>query len=409
MKKLTKIYLNNNEQINFIVLAVFIVSLIFGFAINSIAIFLILLVAILNRIVVKTGQLNKFVYILVIYFGLIIINSLIHGSFKEIPHYLVKFSPFIIFPYCLQQLILSKKKLNSLLYLYVGSILIYCLVGIVIQFQYRYQIGHEIWMSAGGWAFFAWNLTHLFDFHAPYLGMYISLAILFILKMNNWMFDTRTKRSVLLTSAYIFLFIFLFFIGVKNSILFNVLLLIGLIIYHFSKKQYLPILVVIILSAIIFTIVPKSYLKQRFNNIMTSTEISKIDFERYNLNKIHFETMFEYPFLGTGIKEYSKIIKERYLHSNFESGVKENLNAHNQFLQTTVFFGFIGLIILSIIFYIAFRSSIINRDYLFLLFLILSLSAMLTESIFVTQRGIVFFSFFYVFLFLNNKNRIAIL
>ena len=84
---------------------------------------------------------------------------------------------------------------------------------------------------------------------------------------------------------------------------------------------------------------------------------------------------------------------EEYLNLNFETGFLNNYNAHNQYLEITLFFGITGLFLLLLILYILTVKSNQVKDMIGLSITIVFIIFMITESILERHSGIVIFAF----------------
>lgn len=84
--------------------------------------------------------------------------------------------------------------------------------------------------------------------------------------------------------------------------------------------------------------------------------------------------------------------------------IKHNLNAHNQFYDTIISVGIIGLVLLLIFFIVPICLWIKNKtfDIVFFTFLFIAAFNSLFESIFERQMGMIFFVFFYFLLYHVN-------
>jgi O-antigen ligase len=105
--------------------------------------------------------------------------------------------------------------------------------------------------------------------------------------------------------------------------------------------------------------------------------------------------------LGVGTGDYNDELID-YNKSNKNLGVaKEELNAHNQFLNTSVQLGLLGLIVLVMIFISTFSYS--QKSIWQVLILTVFFINFLVESFLETQAGVVLFSTLLLLLFKNNK------
>lgn len=103
---------------------------------------------------------------------------------------------------------------------------------------------------------------------------------------------------------------------------------------------------------------------------------------------------------GAGTGNSKGKIGDRLKSFNQLEFAKKGLNTHNQFLETAVEVGLIGLVLLVLIIIYGLRSGIKNKNWL-LIFLVSSLAFnCLFESMLERQAGIVFYTF-WIFLSLN--------
>jgi O-antigen ligase len=98
--------------------------------------------------------------------------------------------------------------------------------------------------------------------------------------------------------------------------------------------------------------------------------------------------------LGTGTgdskDELMKVYKERGMTGAYE----HNLNSHNEFYQVFVALGIIGFILLFANLWFPLFSAIKSGNTIYVLFLLIIIFNFLTESMFETQAGVMFYGFF---------------
>jgi O-antigen ligase len=90
-----------------------------------------------------------------------------------------------------------------------------------------------------------------------------------------------------------------------------------------------------------------------------------------------------------------------------QSIISVEYNAHNQFLTDLLMFGLVGGWIIIFILFQGFLTSIKRNNMLQFGFMLAISLACLTEVILVRQKGIVFFSLFYCFLFYESKENMT--
>ena len=120
------------------------------------------------------------------------------------------------------------------------------------------------------------------------------------------------------------------------------------------------------------------------------------------------ETISSNWFLGVGPGDVQDKLQECYVKNDYAPLLfwpDRKFNAHNQFLQTWLGIGVLGLIsILSILTY-GVLLAVRNRAYYFLTFLFFFVSLSMVESTLEVNKGIVFFGFFNALLFLDLKRQ----
>ena len=102
--------------------------------------------------------------------------------------------------------------------------------------------------------------------------------------------------------------------------------------------------------------------------------------------------------MGYGILGSKQELLRKYEEKHFDLGLSYRYNAHNQFLQTTIAAGLIGLLIYLSVWWMIGKEAILKRKYLLLFILLHCLILSCTESFLENQHELVFFLFF-IFLF----------
>ena len=106
--------------------------------------------------------------------------------------------------------------------------------------------------------------------------------------------------------------------------------------------------------------------------------------------------------LGVGTGDIHDALNEQYRQAGMDAAVKENLNAHNQYIQAFLATGAIGLVILLSGMLIPFWQSIKRKNYIFVMFVFIIGFNFIFESILEVQAGVVFYAFFNSFLLFND-------
>ncbi|PLX10154.1 MAG: hypothetical protein C0594_05275 [Marinilabiliales bacterium] len=246
-------------------------------------------------------------------------------------------------------------------------------------------------------------------FHHPsYFSMYIGLSIVFLLyEIIN--FRKFRTGSLQLAGQIALLTFFLFIVFLLNSragiIAVSLVALSSLISLAIRKLK--PIVVIMFLAIVGLFIVTVSY-SYRFRSIsemnFAREEIQpeKADGSELRLMLWYstIELIKDHPVYGTGIGDSHDLQLEYYTETGLKRAAEKRMNAHNQFLDTSLELGIPGFFLLLFLFIGALILALKQRSFLLIQFLILVLISFTFESMLNTQSGVQFFSFFYSFLVL---------
>ncbi|MBK8368983.1 MAG: O-antigen ligase family protein [Bacteroidetes bacterium] len=109
--------------------------------------------------------------------------------------------------------------------------------------------------------------------------------------------------------------------------------------------------------------------------------------------KASFEVIKENLILGVGTGDSRDKLMEKYLEKNMKTEYEFGLNSHNQFLNTTVSIGIIGLIVLMLCFWMPFYQGWKQKELLLMGFVVIVSMNLLFESMFERQSGVIFYVF----------------
>ncbi len=218
-----------------------------------------------------------------------------------------------------------------------------------------------------------------------YISLYILLVLSYYLKKK---LETKLQVFVVIT-----LFLYLFLLASIAAYIILMIMSLLLIFNIEDKSRKYLIFIVFILGTIVFINNPRIL---NFNYKVNKSQITK----EYNIStsdklrilswKTSIELITETPLLGYGIGDANDVLIEKYKKLGYLDNYRKRYNAHNQFLQTYLQTGIIGLAVLLSIFIILGSRMRRSRNE-FLVFLILFIS-LIFESMLVRFNGIVFFS-----------------
>lgn len=256
------------------------------------------------------------------------------------------------------------------------------------------------------------DTNELFITQRLYLGFLIVISL--ILSLERF-YNSSNKNH---KAAYLFLIfsflIFLILISSRSAILIAFMVLITSFIYN-SKSIKRTIVLMLTISVFIIMIFNNKTLSKRFlyaDDSVRQSFIEKIKTHepRYDIWKFSaqiFEEQGSY-ILGLGTYKTQELLIDKYkimpIKKRSDWFIKRNFNTHNQYLDITLSYGFIGLII-----FMVFIKEIIFSSYknIYSFNLIISLILFLfIENLFHRQLGAFIFSLIIVWAFYltNTKN-----
>lgn len=243
-------------------------------------------------------------------------------------------------------------------------------------------------------------------YHPSYLAMYVIMALLFLF---DFMINEKQKGLIflyLITVLYFLFFIFL--LSSKAGILSApiVLILAGLHYIFNNRKFWIPFIVIIF--ALVFAYVGIEN-NDRFKAVATTFQkannaaTTESNAARWLVWQVGFEIVKENPIWGVGTGDVKDALIDKYAKHQMFGAIEKKLNAHNQFLETAIGQGLIGLLILLLIFFIPFIKAFKEKNIVWMLFLVLIGFNFLFESMLNTQLGVFFFAYFYSFFIFEFK------
>jgi len=267
--------------------------------------------------------------------------------------------------------------------------------------------------------FFYHALGAPLHFHAVYFSVWILLAIAFLLLeiLSGLYVRFRLWFMLLLLSWFS---IFLLLLSSKLIIIIFVIILPFILILNFSKFLKQPYLIVVSLLMVIICIAvlfSHNPISERFMDIQ-KPGISMLDNEKHESNrseyfnglnlrvlfwKFGYEIMNERQAWVFGVSggDSQRLLNEKITNAHMYTGSPGNTdkgylgyNFHNQFVESWVQSGLLGVTLLILIFVSLFATAIKKRELLFGLFVFVFFSFFFSESALERQIGVVPFAIF---------------
>ena len=294
---------------------------------------------------------------------------------------------------------LDKEKLSKILIAFVTG----CFIATLVCITHACYM----WFNYSENYFYYTKLSVIL--HPTYFSMYLLFAITVLL----WKFILTIKNKKIKILNILLIVWFCVFIVLLQSkagiIVAAVMFIIYAIVLMIQKRNYFQILFTLIF---IFT---GYYFANRF--VITSNN-SRIYNAKCNILERKIDTVTtessqvrilvwtaslkvieNHLLRGVGTGDIKDELDKMYVKMNMTGAHNEHLNAHNQYLQSAISLGILGLISIVAIFLFPFIYSIKEKKYLYTFFLIIFGLNIFVESMLETQAGIMFYAFFNILLF----------
>jgi O-antigen ligase len=194
------------------------------------------------------------------------------------------------------------------------------------------------------------------------------------------------------------------------------IVLIYILYIPFLKRKLLPyfFIGIIGMSGILlatYKLLPEDQnrIKQTIVNInekRTSDEHSHKKEVRLLIWDASFKVAVAHLPFGVGTGDIKDELKKQYLKDDYLLPYEEGFNVHSQYLQVFTTLGIPGIIFLLSIVFCPFWMGYKTKNILFVLFGIVIGINFVVESMFEKQAGIIFFSFFFVFLYFASQTQL---
>ncbi len=293
------------------------------------------------------------------------------------------------------------KNLKLILQAYLSGLLISSFYLIVIALTRslafnNWKISFHPMINDWESVFFNNNFTYLI--HPSYYAMMLIMAISFCLNdiQKGFLFGRKTIIPIIL-SIYFTIIVFL----TQSRAAFIALFVIAIyFLFNYKIRISVKVLIlsVIILASLAYLGTAFRFRALRENLVLTSepdgSTISNFNI-RYRIWKSAMIIIKSNPVFGVGLGDEQNEMNKIYKENNYSNAYEKQLNCHNQFLQTWLSTGIIGLLILLYSLVSPLISSELWEKSYYLSFVLIVVVMFLFESMFERVWGVAFFSIFY--------------
>lgn len=279
-----------------------------------------------------------------------------------------------------------------------------------------FGLGRAFWMwqqSGDIMSFFYTGLSY--SHHPSYLALYLNLAIALvtIILVEHKSLLTKTFRIFLILLLALFM-VFIVLLSSKAGILGLVITLVISMMYLIIRQKLMVEGILGFLLSITFLLLmlnafPYSVLRLKTASAVMEAhdEVKKDDTEgtaeRILIWQAGLRLAWEHFLTGAGTGDVKDVLMAEYEKKGMKAASEQRLNAHNQYLQTTVALGVIGLLVLILILLLPALQAYRQNNFPYFVFLVLLGFNLLFESMLETQAGVVFYAFFNVVLYQKNQ------
>jgi hypothetical protein len=241
-----------------------------------------------------------------------------------------------------------------------------------------------------------------FIVHTSYFSMYLVLAIMFIMFLLRKEAYSTALKIFLVISGLIFTGM-IYQVSARSGILSLILVSFIYIMFYLRLRKYdslLKIGFVIFAVALLLVIFKynvrfKSFFIDRNNAPVSNTNSITQNNTRVLIWKISLGIIGENVVCGVGTGDIHNELNKEYSKLGLTKAANQNLNVHNQFIETFLGVGIFGFGLLMLAFCYPAICAFRRKDSLLMLFLMLTSFNFVFESMLSTQAGIVFFCWFY--------------
>lgn len=354
-----------------------------------------------NRKDLMASLKNRWFLLYVVPCMLLLVSLLYTEDIKSGLWELEKATPLLVLPFLLCSV--RPFKLHETQFILRSFIFSNLLFGICVLSYATYRYATE-----GVNLYHNFDLVRIFESHPTYYSMYVlfSMAALFYLHKEGVRRTIVEKNKLLIGLITVFFSILIFLSSIRFIFLIYVLGCIVLVCVYTIKTKNIKKGIVLFLglfALVSIVLSTNSILRERFIQVQESYryQLSPETQEGYNgftTRLAQWESsrsiIAEAPIFGVGPGDVQARLQEAYKKNFLKYSYRDRLNAHNQYIQTTLGLGIVGLLAFLATLILPAILAIRRRNYIALIFLILFSTCCITESMLYVHKGIVFFSFF---------------
>ncbi len=294
--------------------------------------------------------------------------------------------PFVLFPVLFSIISIDLKKLK---YAFIA--------GNVIAVLICFSNALAYWFFQKTTDYFFYTKFSYF-MHPGYFSMYLLLAIIFVwdeLVNKNSFFVKWLMINVLIVFAGAILLL-----SSRTAVVITPLLIGFLMIKSVLKRKQvvLSVIITILMTGGSWYLIQQNKIS---NRLSVSNLLNLKQNIRYRVWQSSAKVFLQNPIPGTTSGDVKAQLQQQFEKDNIPQAVKRHYNTHNQFLQILVANGIVGMMLMLMHWIFFLKEQITRKNFTAVMFLIVVLAFMTTESVLERQAGAMFYAFF-IAIFANN-------
>tara|TARA_R100001369_G_C3325493_1_gene169668 strand:- start:2180 stop:3424 length:1245 start_codon:yes stop_codon:yes gene_type:complete len=409
MKAMERFIHLKKDSITLLLLLLFVVTVPLKNNLNSISIILLGVYSLIVFLKAKQFQKALFTKLLpLIFFFLVSLLSVFYSEDKGYAiDLVVRLLPFLIFPFVFSILSVSKKQLVVVLKSFILWMILVCLYSHSMVLYKLFENNDILFNLFNNHYSYMSLANDTIGLHTTYYAYYVLIAIVFLV---YFLFqEKRTLYRSLYFLLLIYLSFFIFHLSTRTPIAVLFLFFNFSILYYFSKKKKtgkgiaLLLLLYIVTSITVYNVRITRYRFQQLFGFTYANGYHHDDGENKLLQWKASIYANKNILFGNGIGDADASIFSSYAEFNQKENLKKRYNAHNQFIQTYVSLGLIGVALLLFIFFYYFKYFYGQSFFIGYVILLMTFMLFQTESYLVRHNGIVMFAFL-ICIFTNRSS-----
>ena len=335
----------------------------------------------------ETLKSSRISWLMFTYFFLVVLSLTVTNDVGQTVDRIFKNIAFLLLPIAFLLVNPDKKLIQKSAKCFLYALIAFCIFSLLkLGYNYVVRFDESHWYN-----FIQASMYHKY---LPEDAMQLNTGLILLL-LGNY------SRNMKLLVSILFLIVIVLF-GVRLGLSIYLLILGVYFIQNYRLFLNVKTLIVIVLcTGMSFFLIENSrYVNDKFYDTLEKIGFNTGDrvgetgeaYHNINLRSYFWSTstalIIEKPFFGHGAG-----MEKRLLDKEFEKQKLDfkGYNSHNQFLSSVFQYGFLGIVILALIFGQLFKKAIRQKNQIVLMILGVMLFSMVTESYLEIQQGLFYF------------------